>query len=339
MIPPLQRWAWCLVPPSSGRSARGRRRQRDRYRRFTRALVNVCLGCVLVGCSSGQNRGIVTKIPSFSFSLPSFHEKKEPIEVLRDGDDPRERLEAIRDLAETKGMTPTQQELSMLLLIKVARTETAALARAEAVTSLGSYDHADARAAIMEAAYDVDAEVRRSACHALVKNHGTGTVDLLGRVAASDDNLDVRITATECLTEVEEPGTDRYLVECLRDRDITITKCAAEALTDRHSVDHGVDYAAWSEHLAGAPEAESTASATTQVAQKSRRIPFAARTKKSPAATSRQNVADASPGAPPPPAAFGGMPRSAQAVQPADGTAPASDASAVSSGEESTLRR
>jgi hypothetical protein len=205
-----------------------------------RVLSNLSLGILLVGCSGIESgRGF------------AFREKHEPpLTVLAQSHNPGKRLEAIYEISDDfDSMTEGEQQAALGTLMQIATTEKDPLSRSAAIDALAHYHQAEAVETIERAAEDKSPLVRQQVCKVFAERRSEAAVDTLGRLAQFDPDTDVRIAATEALVAIGSPKCQPHLIECLRDKDIAVSKLAYQEVRKNQPVDLGYDRDAWVAYL------------------------------------------------------------------------------------------
>jgi hypothetical protein len=232
---------WLIMGKSvrSPRARRGRRRSGIHWRRhFRRLLVNLSLGFLLVGCASQR---------PFQFAS---HHVEDPIQVLRESQEPNERIAAYRQLGTEPESVGSHGELAGLLLVQGLKEESSPLGRAAAARALRSHNAPAATQALRQATNDSAAMVRMEAAHSLGALAGAEAIELLAQLAKNDSDLDVRLAATQALAEMRDPKCNEHLLQCLLDRDIAVADVASSGLRANTGADLAPNYEAWKEYIA-----------------------------------------------------------------------------------------
>jgi hypothetical protein len=147
----------------------------------------------------------------------------------------------------------TEQEQIAVRMSDLIRDDRNALYRAEAAKILGEIPGETAERGLLIASEDLDEDVRLAACEAWGRRGGAQAVTSLSRLAAADEDVDVRRQAIEQLGKfTEQPAIDA-LAQALDDRDPSIQLTAAESLEKATGENFGQNVPAWRAYVRGEP--------------------------------------------------------------------------------------
>jgi hypothetical protein len=233
-----------FAPPTAFADRRARRRHRRKLslrRLLRRLLSHLTLGFLLAGCATPR-----VSVGHFSsLQAQTLHPS------------PMTRVEAYRRCRQDCCAKDLHLE-AMELLARAVRTDGHPVSRSAAAAALATYRDALAKDALVKAAEDSSSLVRYEAARGLAVFVDAGTIPLLGRLAAADEDVDVRRAAVVALKKAGDAESRRLamlkLATCLKDRDFTVSRLAAEALQERTGQDFGRDYDRWARYL-GVPNA------------------------------------------------------------------------------------
>lgn len=227
--------------------------RRRAWRNWTRSLLSLGFGCLLLGCQSGPS---------------GFTKVDNPFNVLEESADNNARIKAYQVLGKQEYFADGWRKDAIARLAKGATEEANPLVRSTAVVALSHYSEPEAVKALVKAADDKDPLVRRDVALALRQFHDPESAAALGRLATKEADLDVRYAATESLAARHQGVCNPYLLSCLRDKDITVVQAASRGLRANTFVDHGDSYQAWAAYFKG-----SLSDQTPNLAEKDRLAP------------------------------------------------------------------
>lgn len=168
----------------------------------------------------------------------------------RYGLSPAQRREQIQELvADNRVLSPEKRAPVAENLASQMQNEVDPLLRAELVHALGELNSAPSAEALRLAVKDNETVVRIAACKAWQKVGGSEAVSVLSEVIASDTDDDVRLAATRCLGEFDDPLAVQGLAVALDDGNPALQHRAMEALKDCSGQDLGHDVVAWREYI------------------------------------------------------------------------------------------
>lgn len=127
-----------------------------------------------------------------------------------------------------------------------ARKSSHALVRASAMRALNIARDRESTPLFIEALADTEAPVRLEAAKALANIPSDEAIaPLIARTADSQENLDVRIAATDALRHYDSPEARRALVRLMEADDFSLAWQARRSLITSTGEDHGFDVNAW----------------------------------------------------------------------------------------------
>ncbi|MEM6331594.1 MAG: HEAT repeat domain-containing protein [Planctomycetota bacterium] len=200
--------------------------------------IGVAAGLV-AGCQSGPVAAVFARAEKTSYRTPAVR---------------AEEAEAIADKA-TGQDTPEQQAL-LGDLVRRLQTEQDPLVRERLITSIAAFPMPLAQQALQAGLADTDEGVRRRCCAMLGERGSPEAVTPLARVAAEDDDFDVRVAATLALGGIRSPESVKALVAALEDSNPALQYAGVEAMRDASGQDFGRDVRAYLAYARGeSPEA------------------------------------------------------------------------------------
>lgn len=257
-------WSW------PGHTSAGHRRHRALparlkgqylFRSLFRFLGHLTLGLFLVGCSTAGKSSETSLIGKITGSTnkgkspkPKLRRNDDPFEMLVKHPEPDWHIACYRRLGDPKKVPGANPEHARLVLIKGLREEVSPLARTEAVKALSAYPSAETVQELERATRDRDSMVRAEACRSLGILQSGESCEIVGKLACTDNSVDVRIAATEALESMPQTRANDFLCDCLLDRDISVVKVASKGLEVRTgNTTLGSDHIAWTAYLEGRP--------------------------------------------------------------------------------------
>jgi HEAT repeat protein len=173
------------------------------------------------------------------------------------GPPPAERREQIQQLAaDFRRSSPEERAAQAAPLAAQMQNEVDPLLRAEIVRTLGELNAAPSAEALRLAVKDSDASVRIAACKAWQRIGGAEAVSVLSEAIASDTDDDVRLAATRCLGEFQDPLAVQGLAVALDDSNPALQHRAMESLKESSGRDLGHDVVAWRQYIETGSPAE-----------------------------------------------------------------------------------
>ena len=131
------------------------------------------------------------------------------------------------------------------VLASAARSPEIAVARA-AVQALGQFDLEEIFEALEEALSHPAKEVRGDVLSALGTSGDQAGLDLIRKVADSDPDETLRLTAIERLSVASDPAITGFLIDLLEDESAYIRQSVARYLSRRTGQNFGEDHSRWS---------------------------------------------------------------------------------------------
>ena len=189
---------------------------------------------------------------------------------VKESPDPNIRHLAYSKLASSRAYDSDEEkaEAARVLSEKLASGKEPVASQVAICRTLGELGRPEARDAILKAVGDPDeAAVRASACRALGRVGKPDDWTVLGRVMATDTDLDCRIAAIEGLEAmvVTDPRLDLMLVDGMEHTEPAIRLASLKALRHLSGQDLGVEPKAWKAYAEGRMKA---ASANTPAARR-----------------------------------------------------------------------
>ncbi len=130
-------------------------------------------------------------------------------------------------------------------LASAARSPEIAVARS-AVQALGQFDLEEILGALEEALSHPAKEVRGDVLSALGTSGDQAGLDLIRKVAGSDPDETLRLTAIERLSVASDPAITGFLIDLLEDESAYIRQSVARYLLRRTGQEFGEDHSRWS---------------------------------------------------------------------------------------------
>ena len=182
---------------------------------------------------------------------------------------PAMRTDAIREFAaRSNGLdTPEQQEIASQLARQI-QVEPDPLVRGAIVETLARFNTPLASQVMIAGLHDADPIVRRKCCHGLGERGDPSAIEPLTRALREDDQMDVRVAATEALGRIPSPEALKALTAALEDRDPALQFAAVQSVKQLSGQDFGGDVRAYLQYAQG--ENPSIAKPPTSVAERLR---------------------------------------------------------------------
>lgn len=209
------------------------------------------------------------------YSVRAYFKTEDPLEVLKTSSDGTKRARALGELREPKqgSGNDEQHDLVVGLLIRSASEEPHAIARVEAIKTLGTFKDPRAVKGLKDAFYaaerfpspEIRSHVRIQSMNALGRIGDGAAVDLLVDVlrappieaAKSSDaeqqmNLDERLAAAEALSGFKNSRATEALVQVLKsEKDVALRNTATKSLQTATGKKLPDDVQAWEDALYG----------------------------------------------------------------------------------------
>jgi HEAT repeat protein len=167
---------------------------------------------------------------------------------------PGMRIAAIREMGpRSRNQEKAQQLATLERLVEQIRTEPDPIVRLAIQETVSQFDHPLALAVLEAGLNDDDREVRLACCRMLGNRGATQAVTDLGRVAAQDQDIDVRMAAVDALGAIGTPAGVKALAVALNDRNPAMQYAAVEAAKSASGEKLGNDVQQWREYVASLP--------------------------------------------------------------------------------------
>lgn len=166
----------------------------------------------------------------------------------------------VSDLADLRSraarLSPAdQQKFSADLAVELQR-EKAVPMRTALVKTLSAFPTPQARAAVQMATADADPYVRREACLALAKTPDAESLQTIGHMLASDNDVDVRVAAAKSLRNFKDPQAAQALAVAIDDNSPALQQASMDSLRVVTGKDYGYSASAWREYMQGGSPAK-----------------------------------------------------------------------------------
>lgn len=145
---------------------------------------------------------------------------------------------------------PQQQKITSDMSGLVSNSPNALL-RAEAVAILAEIPSPEATQALRVAFNDKDVDVRIAGCRAWGRRGDAEALQMLSSVVEHDEDLDVRLAATEELSNFKHWDAVRALGLALDDKNPALQHRAVQSLKEVSGESYGDNVPAWREYVAG----------------------------------------------------------------------------------------
>jgi hypothetical protein len=210
----------------------------DRWKRPCYLLLASCLVANAVGCAefAGLNPVLRRQWREDEKILPSFHTHLKRIRALEH---------------QASSMPPEEQRRVAGELTRLIREDRNTLLRTAAVRSLGAFPKELSREGIQVAATDSEPRVREAACTALARMGDPASVGMLAAMVQNDDNLDVRLAASQQLGQFSDPLAIQALGAALDDPNPALQFRAVQSLERASGRDYGRDLELWRAYVRG----------------------------------------------------------------------------------------
>jgi hypothetical protein len=168
--------------------------------------------------------------------LPSFHTHLKRVRAL-----------------EHQAATMPPEELRRVAgeLTRLIREDRNTLLRTAAVRSLGAFPLELSREGIQVAATDSEPRLREVATTALGRLGDPASIGMLAAMVQNDDNLDVRLAASQELSRFSDPLAIQALGSALEDPDPALQFRAVQSLQRASGRDYGRDLELWRAYVRG----------------------------------------------------------------------------------------
>ncbi len=185
-----------------------------------------------------------------SVSLPRPFRRDPVVDLSRFGTPPAEEAERIVELATLAArMEPDRQQQMVDQLRAKLGQESDPLLRRALVRGLAKISHPSATTGLETAAQDSAKIVRFAVAQALQERGGQKSLEVLGRMASEDADLDIRLAAARSLTRMNDPAAVQALAVGLHDEDPAVQFRAMQSLKEVTGQDLGDDVLAWRQYM------------------------------------------------------------------------------------------
>lgn len=166
---------------------------------------------------------------------------------------PGMRMASIREFA-PRGRDAGDDEQARICeqLAQQIRSEPDPIVRKTIQETIGEFQTPLANAVVLAGLNDDDRDVRVACCQLLAKRADTSAIEPLGRIVATDSDLDVRLAAVDALGAMKSPASVSGLAAALKDRDPALQFAGVEAMKNVTGEKLGNDVEAWRQYAAGA---------------------------------------------------------------------------------------
>jgi HEAT repeat protein len=135
-------------------------------------------------------------------------------------------------------------------LAQQIRTEPDPIVRKTIQETIGDFDTPLAGAVVMAGLNDDDREVRCTCCRLLGQRGDQSAIAPLGKLVATDSDLDVKLAAVDALAAMKTPAAVAGLAAALKDRDPAMQYAGVEAMKKVTGEELGNDVEAWRQYAA-----------------------------------------------------------------------------------------
>jgi hypothetical protein len=219
--------------------------------------------------AAGCAGGLWDRITSDDFKVSSFFNKPNPLVILRDSTDGRDRAEALRALHEPKqhGGTDEEQDVVVEILTKAAWSERQAFCRMAAIQSLRHFKDPRVVEGLKEAYYragtyppEIATILKCQALLALGETAQPAAVEVLVKVLREPPvegpeqdkqmKMDERIAAARALGHFKQyQATEGLLTVLQSEQDVALRDRVTESLQLATGKDIPANYQAWADYL------------------------------------------------------------------------------------------
>jgi HEAT repeat protein len=166
---------------------------------------------------------------------------------------PAMRVDAIREFGtRSKGVDSPEQRQITDQLARQMQIEPDPLVRHAVVEAIAEFHTPMAQQVLEAGLSDADEAVRVACCRAIgrraadgVSDTGGNSVAALANALRSDDDIDVRLAATEALGHFKTPDAIPALAVALEDRDPAMQYAGVQSMKSITGEDYGPDVQAW----------------------------------------------------------------------------------------------
>lgn len=235
-----------------------------------RLLTTLVVPCSLAvtGC------GMWDDFRACDYSFSAYFKKEDPIQVLNASTDGTKRARALGDLKEPKqnGGTDNEQDIVVGLLVRAASSEPHAIARLQAIKTLGTFKDPRAVKGLADAYYAADgfepgtrSHIRLKAMMSLGRTGDPAAIDVLlvrlrepalelGKTNEAEKQLDLdeRIAAASALENFKSSRATDALVQILKtEKDVALRDRATQSLQTATGKKLPDNAQAWEDQLYG----------------------------------------------------------------------------------------
>jgi hypothetical protein len=184
---------------------------------------------------------------------------------------PKMRVDAIAEFGtrSTGVDTPEQRQITDQLARQI-QIEPDPLVRQAIIRSIAEFNTPMAQQVIEAGLADQETMVRVACCEAFGDRAVDGitapsSVPALANALKSDDDMDVRLAATEALGSIKTPEAIQAVAAALEDRDPALQFVGVQSMKSITGKDYGPDVEAWRQVVAGQAPPEATPSVAERV--------------------------------------------------------------------------
>jgi HEAT repeat protein len=217
----------------------------DRCKQYFVAFLGIPLLLGVLGCAefAGLNPVLRKQWREDEKILPSFHTH----------------LKRVRGLeAQAAFMPREEQQRVSRELTRLIREDRNTLLRTAAVRSLSAFPQEMSREGVQVAATDQEPRLREVACAALGRLGDPSSVGMLAALLQNDDNLDVRLAASQQLGKFSDPLAVQALGSALDDSNPALQYRVVQSLERASGRDYGRDLELWRAYVRGEDPPERT---------------------------------------------------------------------------------
>jgi hypothetical protein len=206
-------------------------------------LVLGLMVCLFCGCADGPFGGLAGMNP---WIRQQWNQDEQY------GPTYHKRLAELKLLRSQAGqLSAAEQQQFVGQLTELVRTDPNPVMRAEAVRTLAAFPAEMALPTLRVAAADEDPDVRIIACRVWGEYGGPESLQALSEVVRSDGDVDVKIAATAELGSFQDQVAVQALAVALDENDPALQYEAVQSLKSATGRDFGDNVPAWREYVAG----------------------------------------------------------------------------------------
>lgn len=210
----------------------------DRWKQYCVAFLGGSLLLGALGCAefAGLNPVLRKQWREDEKILPSFHAHLKRVRALE---------------AQAATMPREEQQRVSRELTRLIREDRNTLLRTAAVRSLSAFPQEMSREGIQVAATDKEPRLREVACAALGRLGDPASIGMLAALLQNDDDLDVRLAASQQLGYFSDPLAVQALGSALDDSNPALQFRAVQSLERASGRDYGRDLELWRAYVRG----------------------------------------------------------------------------------------